>query len=153
KTEVSSKIQELQALLDAGDTKKVEDLLKKLNSSTKNMKKAEGKLGKGDRDNASDAEGAAIRDINAALGILEELLNQVREEEKERKLRDLLARCERMLKLQEEVREGTETLDKDIRKTGKDATTAHTARAVRLADKQDLVARDASAALKVLKDE
>src|SRR5439155_2861968 len=115
---------------DAGDLKKgqekvttaTKDLLDKLEKSAEDPKQAEvvrppveeanreqkaseNKLGKNDRDGAGTAQGKAVSKLDEAIRKLEELLGQIRSEERERILSDLLARCKRMLWIEEEVRD------------------------------------------------
>jgi flagellar hook-basal body complex protein FliE len=79
----------------------------------------------------------------------------MREEEIERLLADLEKRCRYMLALQIEVRDGTVTLDAEIQKNAdpKKPEVAQAARSNAMADKEDLIVREADAALKILEGE
>ena len=72
------------------------------------MKQAEEKIAKKDNKDASDYQGKAIQDLEKAKKKLEDLLRQIREEELERLLAALQARCEKMLAMQIQVQVGTE---------------------------------------------
>ncbi len=72
------------------------------------MKQAEDKIAKKDNKDASDDQGKAIQDLEKAKKRLEDLLRQIREEELERLLAALQARCEKMLAMQIQVQGGTE---------------------------------------------
>jgi len=119
---------------------------------------AQGKAGKqlqgGDRDGAGDSQGQAVRDLDEAIRQLENDLAQARQEERKQQLQDLLSRCKKMLQMQAEVRDGTERLDEEIRKSKEDKLTlAQTTRANRLSDKERDIEREGNAALKLVKDD
>jgi hypothetical protein len=118
------------------------------------MGSAGAKLGKGDRDGAADDQAAAVGSLDRAIHELELLLKQYRKEEIERALANLKQRCERMLQMQIEVRDGTVALAKEVPGTAeKKPTTAHRARANTLADREGQIAAEAEGALKVLQGE
>lgn len=119
-----------------------------------NQKMAEAKLGKGNPSGAGDSQGAAVRNLDDAIKVIEEEIRQRRKEEREQKLRDLLARARRMLTLQVEVQTGVVSLDGDIRKaTAKPNALIHAARGNKLSDKERAVVKEADDALKLIKSE
>jgi len=88
---------------------------KKIEDAEKNMDRAEDNLRKDNRKDAPEDEQAALDKLNAAKKQLEDLLRQLREEEIERLLTKLEARCREMLARQKAVRDGTVELDKGIK--------------------------------------
>ncbi|MBI1917841.1 MAG: hypothetical protein HYS12_24365 [Planctomycetes bacterium] len=88
---------------------------KKISDATEKQDDAKKDLDKGDNPKASDNQDKAIKDLKDAQKRLEELLRQIREEEIERLLAALQARCEEMLRIQKMVKDGT--VDTDARLT------------------------------------
>src|SRR5262249_52124693 len=78
---------------------------------------------------------------------------QIRQEERQRMLADLLARCKRMLQMQLAVNDGTLVVDRDVQKAGGKPTLAHAARTNRLADDELAVLRECQATLKIVQTE
>lgn len=78
------------------------------------MKQAEENIAKKKNREASDDQGKAIDNLEKAKKKLEDLLRQIREEELERLLAALQARCEKMLALQVQVQNGTEGIYKVV---------------------------------------
>ncbi len=72
------------------------------------MKQAEDKIKQPDNKGASEDQIAAAKKLEEAKKKLEDLLRQLREEELERLLAQLQARCEKMLAMQMQVLAGTE---------------------------------------------
>ncbi|MBY0233139.1 MAG: hypothetical protein K2W96_27970 [Gemmataceae bacterium] len=127
---------------------------KPLGKASEKQGKAGKALGKGKGGEAGEAMGEAVDALDDAINELDQEEGENRREREERKLRDLLARAKRMLKLQVPIRDGLEDLYLDIRKTSDEkATTAHGARANKLADAQTEPIREAEGALKLLADE
>jgi hypothetical protein len=94
--------------------------------------------------NAGDQQQKGLDELNKARRQLEEILKQLREEEIERLLAQLQARCEYMLQLQKEIYEGTVRLDKTIGENpGKKATRPDAQRSLQLADREGLVLQEA----------
>jgi hypothetical protein len=87
--------------------KDVEDAIDKQNSAEDNINKQK-------NPDASKDQTEAIDKLEAAKKKLEDLLRQLREEELERTLTDLIRRCERMLAMQTAVYNGTKGVDKAI---------------------------------------
>ena len=78
------------------------------------MEKAIEELDKNDKEKASGKMTDAINALQQARQKLEERLNQLRHEEIERILADLQRRCEKMLAMQIEVRDGTVGVQKAV---------------------------------------
>jgi hypothetical protein len=125
---------------------------KHVDQAVMNQKAAQGKLGKGNKDGAGDSQGAAVKNLDDAINVLEEELRQGRKEERERKLKDLLARAKRMLTMQTDVQGELEKLDQDIRRAGKPALT-HAARSNKLSDKEREIVKESEGAVKLIKSE
>lgn len=89
---------------------------KKINEAGYDQAKAEDKIDKKDNAAAAKAQADAIQKMEEARKKLENLLRQMREEEIERVLAALQARCEKMLMMQQAVLVGTEDLDRVIQK-------------------------------------
>lgn len=93
------------------DSKKEQNMIgkKQVQDAEGYEKSAENKIEKKDLRGASDDQGQAVKNLEDAKKKLEDLLRQVREEELERLLAALQARCEKMLAMQ--VRVYNETVD------------------------------------------
>jgi hypothetical protein len=140
--------------IGAENEKQAEGVRKPVGDANKEQKDAEGKLGKGNKEGAGDAQGRAVGKLDEAIRNLEDILRQVRKEERERKLLDLLARCKQMLKVQEEVQAGSEAIFREMRKEkSSKASLAQAARSNKLADRQYDSLKMASAALKIVQTE
>jgi hypothetical protein len=87
---------------------------KQIEDSNKYQKEAEKKIDKENNDGASKDQDEAIKKLEQAKKTLEQLLKQLREEEMERLLAKLQERCEYMLRLQIQVRDGTKSVAKDL---------------------------------------
>lgn len=83
---------------------------KRVEDGNYQQKQAEDNIAKGKNEPASDNQQKAIKDLEAAKKKLEDLLRQLREEELERLLAQLQARCEKMLAMQIQVLAGTEAV-------------------------------------------
>jgi hypothetical protein len=118
------------------------------------QKEAEDNIAKGDNKEAGDKQGGAVRDLEKAKKKLEDLLRQVREEELERLLAALQARCEKMLAMQIEVLGGTEAVAKSIAENPKKETTRENKQdALRLSDREGEIVLEASKAIEMLEAE
>lgn len=127
---------------------------KQIQDANKYQKQAEDDLDKDKKDDATDKQTKAIKELEAAKKKLEDLLKQMREEEIERLLAALEQRCRYMLALQIEVRDATVSLDKEIQKTAdKKPTLAHGHKSNQQADKEETIIKEADAALKILEGE
>jgi len=127
---------------------------KQIQEAYDEMKKAEEEIAKGNNDAAANKQGDAAKKLEEAKKKLEELLRQLREEEIERILAALQMRCEKMLAMQKEVREGTVGLDKVIKDRGsKTIDPADAQRGNELSDKEDAIVKEASTAIRLLEGE
>ena len=87
---------------------------KQIEDGQKDMEKASEKLNQDDKPGALPPADKAAKDIEIAIKQLEEIINADRQEEIERILERLQARCARMLAMQIAVRDGTVKLDEKI---------------------------------------
>ncbi len=114
------------------------------------MERAIEELKKQQRDAASGHEDAAIAELIKAKEKLEEILRQLREEERQLLLAALEARFQKMLALQLIVYNGTVSLGKTPKK---DWQARHAGRARELSVQEDEIALDAAKALTLLKED
>ena len=121
-----------------------------LEKAKRDMQRAIDKLKKKQRHEASDAQDDALANLQKAREKLEEILKQLREEERERFLALLEARFQRMLALQLVVYDGTIKLDKT---PADDRSGRHSTRSLQLARQEDEIALEASKAIMLLRDE
>jgi hypothetical protein len=98
--------------------------------------------------------GKAIDDLEKAKKKLEDLLNQIREEELERLLAALQARCEKMLAMQIQVLAGTETVFKAIEShQDKKPARADQQKSLQLSDDEKEIVAEATKAIEMLEAE
>lgn len=118
------------------------------------MKEAEKKIAAKDNKPASDHQGDAIKDLERAKKKLEELLRQIREEELERLLAALQARCEKMLGMQIQVLVGTENVYRQI-DANADKKPAHQNKqdSLKLSDQEKEIVVEADKAIEMLEAE
>ncbi len=114
------------------------------------MERAIENLKKNKRHDASDDQDDALAELQRAKDKLEEILRQLREEEKERFLAMLEARFQRMLTMQLLVYDGTIKLS---RTSAADRAEKHSARALQLARQEDEIALEATKAVTLLREE
>jgi len=127
---------------------------KQIQDAEKYQQQAEDKLRKDQRKDAPEDEEKALDNLKAAQKKLEDLLRQLREEEIERLLTKLEARCRHMLAMQIAVRDGTVELDKAIKANPKaEATRADQQASNVLSDKEDEIVKEANAGLRLLEAE
>lgn len=127
---------------------------KQIQDANEYQKKAENNLDKEDRDMASKNQDKALKELEEARKKLEEILRQLREEEIERLLAALQARCERMLTMQIEVYDGTVRVDRAIGETpDKKATRADEQKALQLSDREQKIVDLATEAINLLQAE
>jgi hypothetical protein len=139
---------------DIGDKNVEAEVRKQIEEARRRMGDAQGKLGQSNRNGAADDMGRAVGHFDNAIRELDKLLRQLRKEEMLAVLADLKQRCERMLQIQKEVRDGTVALDAEVQKlSDKQPTVAQRARANALADKEGLIVKEVEGALKVLASE
>ncbi|HYV37878.1 MAG TPA: hypothetical protein VE988_19490, partial [Gemmataceae bacterium] len=80
---------------------------KKIQEGTQNQESAQDSIAKSKKDDAAKESDKAIDSFEQARKKLEALIRQLREEEMERVLANLIQRCQKMLAMQEEVLRGT----------------------------------------------
>ena len=125
-----------------------------IQDANKYQKQAEDELEKEDRAEASKDQDKALKELEEARKKLEEILRQLREEELERLLAALEARCRHMLAMQIEVRDGTVRVFKAIEENAdKKPTRANEQRALQLSDREQQIVDEATAAIKLLEAE
>src|SRR5262249_17960927 len=118
------------------------------------MKKAEEEIAKLKNKEATQEQQQAIDALEKAKKKLEDLLRQLREEELERLLAALQARCEKMLAMQLQVLAGTEGVFKGIDLTpDKKATRDHQQQSLRLSDNEKDIVVEANKAIEMLEAE
>jgi hypothetical protein len=129
---------------------------KQIQDAEKHQQQAEDKLRKDQRKPAAEDEDVALQKLQEAKKKLEDLLRQLREEEIERLLTKLEARCRQMLAMQIAVRDSTVELDKTIKATdAKDeqGTRANRQASNTLSDKENDIVKEANAGLRLLEAE
>ena len=99
---------------------------------------------------ASEHQDKAIQELTAAKEKLEEILRQLREEEKDLLLAALEARFQKMLAMELVVHSGTVAIDKIPEA---ERTSRHSSRAIKLARDQDQIGLEADKALTLLREE
>jgi hypothetical protein len=127
---------------------------KQIQDANHYQKIAENELDKNKKKEATDNQENALEKLRAAQKKLEDLLKQLREEEIERLLAALQARCQHMLALQIAVRDGTVDLDKVIQgNPDQKPTRADDQASLGLADKEEDIVKEAKAALRLIEAE
>jgi hypothetical protein len=127
---------------------------KQVQDAIEGQKRAEKELEQDKKENASKTQDKVIKDLEEARKKLEEILKQLREEEIERILAALQARCERMLALQIGVREDTGRLNDDIGKNSdKKPTRANEQKSLDLSKREDQIVVEANKAIEILEAE
>ncbi|HZV06873.1 MAG TPA: hypothetical protein VE999_17450 [Gemmataceae bacterium] len=127
---------------------------KQIEDAEKYQHRAEDNLRKDNRKDAPEDEQAALDKLNQAKKALEDLLRQLREEEIERLLARLEARCRRMLALQIGVRDDTVALDKVIKSNPNSAASRVDQQAsLVLSDREEEIVKEARAGLALLEEE
>ncbi len=127
---------------------------KQIQDGNKYQEKSEDDLKKEDKNKAGEDQDKAIAKLKEAQKRLEELLRQLREEEVERLLAQLQARCAHMLALQIAVRDGTVNLDAVIQANdNKQPTRADEQASNVLSDKEEEIVVEASGGLRLLEAE
>jgi hypothetical protein len=122
--------------------------------AVKKQKQSEADLDKDKKKDASKNQDEAISKMEAARKRLEDILRQLREEEMERLLAALRARCERMLAMQLEIYDGTMRVDTAISQNpDKKASRNEEQRALQLSDREQEVVREANKAIELLQAE
>ena len=127
---------------------------KRIQEGIEFQEESEKKIAKEDRKAASNKQGDAIDKLKEAQKKLEDLLRQLREEEIDRVLVQLQARCIEILRLQTEVRGGTVEVQTSVNaRPDRRADRADEQRALELHDREDQIVRKAGDALKLIEAE
>ncbi len=127
---------------------------KQIQDATEDQKGAEKEIDKGNNDAAAKKQADATKKLQEAQRRLEELLRQLREEEIERILAALQGRCEKMLAMQKDVREGTISLDKVMKeRNSQKIDPADAQRGLELSDKEKAIVKEADIAIEILRGE
>jgi len=125
----------------------------KIKEAGYDQKSAEDNIPKDKQAAGKNAADAADK-LKAAQKQLEKLLQQMREEELERVLAALQARCEKMLMMQQQVLVGTEDLHKVIQKNiDKKATRENKLASMTLSDKEKEIVLEANKCIDILEAE
>jgi hypothetical protein len=125
----------------------VKDAIQNQNNAEKNLKKNE-------RDKASGEQDEAIKKLEEVRKEIERRLKQLREEELERLLANLEARCQRMLALQIEVYEGTKRVHGAIQANdGQKASRNEDLKAGDLSGREGQIVVEANKALQLLEED
>ncbi len=115
---------------------------------------AEKKIGDKDNKGAADDQGDAIQKLEKAKKDLENLLRQLREEEIERLLAALQARCEKMLAMQIQVLGGTENIFKVVEASAdKKPSRQNQQDSIKLSDQEKEIVIEADKAIELLQGE
>jgi hypothetical protein len=127
---------------------------KQVQDANEYQKKAEQDLDKDKREDASNNQSKALKELEEARKKLEEILRQLREEELERLLANLQARCEKMLQMQIEVRDGTVRVFKAIEQNpDKKADRLNEQKSLQLSDREQQIVDEATKAIQLLEAE
>jgi hypothetical protein len=127
---------------------------KRIREANYDQHRAEDKIDRGDKPGSKKDQDEAVRKLEEAKKKLEDLLRQLREEELERLLASLQARCEKMLAMQINVQEGTIRVAREIdRSPDKTATRDQQQDSLRLSDKEKDIVTEATKAIEMLEAE
>ncbi len=127
--------------------KQVEEAIPLLEKAEKNIREA-------NRGAASNDQDDAIKKLEEVAKKLAEILRQLRQEEIERVLAALQARCERMLQMQTAVYEATRKIDQASNDTPQQQPTrAHEQKALHLADREKEIIQEVNKAIQLLEAE
>jgi hypothetical protein len=119
-----------------------------------NQNKAEDNLKKNEKDKASNEQDEAIKKLEEARKEIERRLKQLREEELERLLANLEARCQRMLAMQIEVYEGTKRIHARIQANeGQKPSRTEDLKAGDLSGREGQIVVEANKALQLLEED
>ncbi|HEV3027532.1 MAG TPA: hypothetical protein VG457_08170, partial [Planctomycetota bacterium] len=121
-----------------------------LEKAKRDMQRAIENLQKKKLHDASDAQDDALANLQKAKEKLEEILRQLREEERDRFLAMLEARFQKMLAMQIIVNDGTLKLDKTPEA---DRESRHSTRSLQLARQEEEIAIEATKAITLLHEE
>jgi hypothetical protein len=147
-------VEDKQPAEPVADTSRLAKGARKVKEATVNQASAYQNIQKGKNSDASNDQDQSIQKLVDARKQLEEILRQLREEERERVLAALHARCERMLQLQLAVYAGTIEIESATAKTaGKQPTRADQLRAIELSKIEDQIVAEATKAMQLLETE
>ncbi len=131
-----------------------EQTRKQVQDATENQRKAEEQIKKDERKGASKEQDEAIKKLEEARKELERRLKQMREEELQRLLANLEARCARMLALQTEVYDGTKRVFATIQmQPDAKPTRSEDLKAGELSAKEGVIVIEANKAIQLLQEE
>jgi hypothetical protein len=123
---------------------------KRLQAAQDRMQQAEEKLKQAQREGAVDKQEEALRELEQAKAALEEILRQLRQEEIQRMLAMLEARCKKMLQMQREVYDATVRLDKA---SVAERSQSHEIEAGRLSNKESQIVVEADRVRLLLRED
>jgi hypothetical protein len=127
---------------------------KQVQEAIESQKKAETEIDKDKKAEASNHQDKALQKLEEVRKKLEELLRQLREEELQRLLAALEARCRRMLEIQLEVYEATLRVEKAISQNpDRVASRSEEQRSLKLSDREMEIVREAKKGLELLEAE
>jgi hypothetical protein len=127
---------------------------KQVQEAIENQQNAEKKIQENKKDDASTEQDEAIKKLEEVRKEIERRLRQLREEELERLLANLEARCRRMLALQIEVYEGTKRLHGTIQANeGQKPTRVEDLKAGELSGREGQIVTEANKALQLLEED
>jgi hypothetical protein len=127
---------------------------RQVQDAAQKQENAANKIQNGDKPGAGDDQQASLQDLEEAKKKLEEILRQLREEEIERVIAALKARCEKMLALQTAVYEETRNLDGEIAKNSdKKPNRVQINKALTLADREHAIVGECVKAIQLLESE
>jgi hypothetical protein len=127
---------------------------KRIQEGNYDQQHAENKIDRGDKPGSKKAQDDAVRKFEDAKKKLEDLLRQLREEELERLLANLEARCQKMLSMQINVQDGTIRVARDIDKNAdKKATRDQEHQSLKLSDQEKDIVTEATKAMEMLEAE
>lgn len=127
---------------------------KQIQDAIENQKKAEDRIKNEDRPGASNEQDEAIKKLEEIRKEIERRLKQLREEELERLLANLEARCARMLQLQIEVYEMTKRIDAIVQQQpDKKPTRSEDLKAGEQSAKEGQIVVEANKAIQLLQEE
>lgn len=127
---------------------------KKIQEAGYDQKSAEDKIAKAQTPDALKKQADAIAKMEEAKKKLENLLRQMREEEIERVLAALQARCEKMLMMQQQVLVGTLDVDAGVQKNADKKPTRENIQAAQgLSDKEKEIVQECNKCIDILQAE
>jgi hypothetical protein len=127
---------------------------KKVQDAIQNQQDAERNLKKNDKGKASGDQDEAIKNLEEVRKEIERRLKQLREEEQERLLANLEARCRRMLALQKDVYEGTKRVHATIQANeGHQPSRNEDIKAGELSAREGVIVAEANKVLQLLEED